>query len=165
MNKKAVLAIIEEALKDRFETAKNAVLQAHQAATSEESVAENKYDTFGLEASYLAHGQSQRVLDCEREWLAFIKVFSASQNDVNDLQKVALWSLVEVVSVEGVIDSKWFLISSFAGGLNVVLDEFSVYLVTPSSPVGNALMGKELEGEIALLQHGQECLYEIASIL
>src|SRR4030095_10484665 len=32
---------------------------AHAEATHEQSKAENKYDTRGLEASYLAHGQSR----------------------------------------------------------------------------------------------------------
>lgn len=32
-------------------------------ATHEDTKAENKYDTHGLEASYLARAQSERVLD------------------------------------------------------------------------------------------------------
>ena len=32
--------------------------------THEENIAENKYDTLGLEAAYLAQGQAQRVNEC-----------------------------------------------------------------------------------------------------
>lgn len=34
---------------------------AHEAATHEENIAENKYDTLGLEAAYLATGQARRA--------------------------------------------------------------------------------------------------------
>lgn len=34
---------------------------AHETATHEENIAENKYDTLGLEAAYLATGQARRA--------------------------------------------------------------------------------------------------------
>ena len=73
MDKTKAHDAITLALLQRFETAKWAAKQAHDAAINEESVAENKYDTFGLEASYLAHGQSQRVLECQTDWQLFEK--------------------------------------------------------------------------------------------
>jgi hypothetical protein len=39
---------------------------AHQAATHEESKAEDRHDTFAIEASYLAAGQSARVMELEK---------------------------------------------------------------------------------------------------
>ena len=45
-----------------------------------ESVAETKWDTFGLENSYLAHGQSVRVAECETD-LAYFRKFSFAESD------------------------------------------------------------------------------------
>ncbi|MEP0071498.1 MAG: GreA/GreB family elongation factor [Marinomonas sp.] len=163
MNKKAILNAVEAALEKRFETAKSAAIQARQAATSEESVAENKYDTFGLEASYLAHGQSQRVLDCENEWLTFNKLTNDLINQTSG--EIALWSVVGLSSFDDNQEDKYFFISSFAGGLTVELNGQSVFLVTPSSPVGKTLLGKEEGEEVVLFQHGTEVSYEIETIL
>lgn len=41
--------------------AEQAAQVAHEAATHEENIAENKYDTLGLEAAYLATGQARRA--------------------------------------------------------------------------------------------------------
>src|SRR3954464_3117818 len=41
--------------------AEQAVRAAHETATHEENIAENKYDTLGLEAAYLATGQARRA--------------------------------------------------------------------------------------------------------
>ncbi len=38
-----------------------AAREAHETATHEENIAENKYDTLGLEAAYLATGQARRA--------------------------------------------------------------------------------------------------------
>ena len=52
-----VLARLTEDLRH----AEEAVRAAHETATHEENVAENKYDTLGLEAAYLATGQARRA--------------------------------------------------------------------------------------------------------
>ena len=60
-----------QALSNVHQDAINAAKRAHDTATGTESVAENKYDTFGLEASYLAHGQSVRVAECQADLHAY----------------------------------------------------------------------------------------------
>jgi len=160
MNKKSVLDEISKALLQRFETAKWAANQAHEAATSKESIAENKYDTFGLEASYLAHGQSQRVLECEQDWLDFTKVAFDEEG-----LSIALGSFVRLVGVDSSQNVACFFISPCAGGLTVKVENESVFLVTPSSPVGKELMGKSAEDEVSLLRSGQQTCFEITTIL
>ncbi|MCV2402974.1 transcription elongation factor GreAB [Marinomonas sp. C2222] len=160
MKKSDVLQIVKSELKNRLDTAKWAANQAHEAATSKESIAENKYDTFGLEASYLAHGQSQRVIECEDDWLQFNKV------DFDLVyQQVAVWCLVQLVAIDDEsVSERYFLISSCAGGLKVELGSALVYLVTPSSLVGQKLMGKSVGDEVSLMQSGQEVLFELAVV-
>jgi hypothetical protein len=162
MVKQDVYTAITEALLRRYETAKWAAKQAHEAATNEESVAENKYDTFGLEASYLAHGQSQRVLECEKDWLLFSKtpLVTFSKDSA-----VELWSIVILTELESSSDmKKYFFISPCAGGLSVEIKGETVYLVTASTPVGKILMGKTLGDEVDLSQNGRQIAYEITTI-
>ena len=162
MEKHDVHKVVIAALLSRYETAKWAAKQAHEAATNEESVAENKYDTFGLEASYLAHGQSQRVLECEKDWL----VFDKKQPVLFDGEgAIDLWCLVTLTELESSCGaSKYFFLSPCAGGLTVEINEKTLYLVTLSSPVGKALLGKYVGDELELLQNGKQTAYEITTI-
>lgn len=48
-------------LADDLQRVEQAARFAHETATHEENIAENKYDTLGLEASYLATGQARRA--------------------------------------------------------------------------------------------------------
>jgi hypothetical protein len=44
---------------------------AYETATAEENIAENKYDTLGLEASYLATGQARRTAEIRQALLTY----------------------------------------------------------------------------------------------
>jgi hypothetical protein len=162
MDKHEVHKVVTAALLSRYETAKWAAKQAHEAATNEESVAENKYDTFGLEASYLAHGQSQRVLECEKDWLLFDKKRPVLFDEEGAIGLWCLVTLTELQAFSGV--NKYFFISPCAGGLTVGISEKALYLVTSSSPVGKALLGKCVGDELELLQNGKQTAYEITTI-
>ncbi|MBR7888477.1 GreA/GreB family elongation factor [Marinomonas sp. A79] len=162
MNKRNLHQQIIDALLARYNNAKWAAKQAHDAATNEESVAENKYDTFGLEASYLAHGQSQRVLECEADWQSFVK---AELNSVDKESPIKLWSLVSLAAIDSPNPkNKHFFLSPCAGGLRVDLEEEEIFLVTPSSPVGKVLLGRSIEDEVTLMQNGQQTQYEILDV-
>ena len=52
--------VLERLAEDLLQ-AEHAVRAAHETATHEENIAENKYDTLGLEAAYLATGQARRA--------------------------------------------------------------------------------------------------------
>ena len=61
MNKQTVHQLILDKLKIDLDIAERAAQTAYETATHEENIAENKYDTLGLEASYLATGQARRA--------------------------------------------------------------------------------------------------------
>ena len=52
--------VLERLAEDLLQ-AEQAVQAAHETATHKENIAENKYDTLGLEAGYLATGQARRA--------------------------------------------------------------------------------------------------------
>ena len=57
MNKTQLHQQLMTHLQQLLNNAKAAAKRAHETATSEENIAENKYDTLALEAAYLAQGQ------------------------------------------------------------------------------------------------------------
>ena len=62
VDKKLLILQIIADLNAAIQTALAAADDARATATNKENVAENRYDTLGLEAAYLAHGQSERVM-------------------------------------------------------------------------------------------------------
>src|SRR2546423_4762650 len=73
INKSGLLQRIIEALHDSLAVLEKAARAAHAEATHESSKAENKYDTRGLEAAYLAGGQARQA----KEILESIKVYGS----------------------------------------------------------------------------------------
>ncbi|NSX20641.1 transcription elongation factor GreAB, partial [Pseudomonas putida] len=71
MNKAALLTRIVEALETDMEVLRRAAQTAYETATAEENIAENKYDTLGLEASYLATGQARRTAEIRQALLIY----------------------------------------------------------------------------------------------
>ena len=61
MDKSALQQQVLARLADDLSVAERAAQVAHETATHEENIAENKYDTLGLEAAYLATGQARRA--------------------------------------------------------------------------------------------------------
>ncbi|MFT5209278.1 MAG: hypothetical protein ACI9CE_001000 [Flavobacterium sp.] len=136
--------------------ASRAVDQAHATATHSENVAENKYDTLGLEAAYLAHGQSKRVLECQHELEAFKKLSTTS---LTKDQAICLGSFVTLSF--GKIHRSVF-IGPGAAGLKVHINNTELIVITPSAPLGKLLIGKYLFDEIDMVVDGIKTTYEIS---
>ncbi|MFT2111345.1 GreA/GreB family elongation factor [Marinomonas sp. 2405UD68-3] len=156
LKKERVLECIKWCLDERMEMARKAALQAYEQATSQETIAENKYDTFGLEASYLAHGQSQRVIECENDVSVFSKEMAVYKEN-HSLIRVG--SLVALLNQDD--ETIHFFISPVAGGTNLVCDGVSIMLLSMTSPMGNSLLGKEEGDEIELNAIHTHKMYEI----
>src|SRR5277367_3805311 len=65
MNKRAIIQKITAKLTGELEIYFRAAQFSRAAATHESNKPENKYDTRGLEASYLARGQSKQAAELE----------------------------------------------------------------------------------------------------
>ena len=107
-----------------------------QAATHEEAKPENDKDTRALEQSYLARGQALRIEELRR---AVIEVAGMPLRRAEPGGRVSLGSLVtadEDGAERVLFVAPWGGGSSLAGG--------SVQVVTPTSPLGQALVGREV---------------------
>jgi len=120
---------------------------SHAEATHESSKAENKYDTRGLEAAYLARGQSKQAA----ESVQAIHEFEALPlRDFGPADEIEVGALVELT---GKKERSLYFIGPRAGGTEVTHDEREVLVITPQSPLGQQLVGRR-QGDKLKLQIG-----------
>ena len=145
IDKPTLHKLIEEQILSTINNAITAASQAYETATHKENKAENKYDTLGLEAAYLAEGQSKRVLELEQSLASFQHL--EIKHYKNDME-IGLSALVCLASNNA--ESKYMFISPVAGGTLIQYQDLNIVLITPSSPLGTALINSMLGDEISL---------------
>jgi len=163
MNKQLLLDKILVTLEAVRQQAISAAMEAYKTATADENVAENKYDTLGLEASYLAQGQAQRVAACEEDIAAYKLLV---RGDISEISSISIGALIHIINELGV-EQKLFL-GPKAGGLTVSYSENNIEqdikIITPSSPIGVALLKREEGDEFDLVVGGNIHRYEIINV-
>lgn len=163
MRKAALITQIAEQLRQQLDTLLQASDQAHQSATHSESQAENKYDTLGLEAAYLAHGLSVRAQELQQAITA-LGSWVAPDYLYNDA--IGLGALVTISDQSG--QQKQVLLAEQGGGLKCHLDPDScsrpITVVTPTTPLGIALSGRFIDDEINLQVAGSPLHYCIIAL-
>src|SRR5580692_249651 len=93
MDKTGLIKSIIGSLTENLEMLHNAARASHAEATHESSRAENKYDTRGLEAAYLAGGQARQA----REILEAITLYEKlTPKDFAPGEPIDLTALVEL---------------------------------------------------------------------
>ena len=104
-------------------------------ATDPEFKAESKYDTRGLEASYLASAEAKRVEELKLEIQILEEV------DVDQSKKLGEISIGALVELEHSNQTRKYFLIPTAGGTIIKVDEEAVLVVSVFSPIGDALMG------------------------
>ena len=160
MDKKRLLGHILQQLEALYQNAVDSANRAHQSATDSESVAENKYDTQGLEAAYLAEGQTRRVHDCARD-LAEFKSFVEGFNS-QSVQCVCDGAFVAIEDSDGV--ERQLFMSQVGGGLKVDWQGKEIMLITSSAPLGRAMHGLVLGDEFVVSIKGEKKSYFITAL-
>ena len=133
MDKRALVELLIEAMEADFEAAFRASRDAASYATDEEARAETKWDTQGLEASYFAAGKAGQAHALAAS-IAALRAFEPERCEV-----VELGAVVEC-EIGG--HKTLFFIAPVGGGKEIVLDSNEVTVVTPDSPVSQAMDGK-----------------------
>jgi len=145
MNKRAIIKKIVIKLSSELEVYFRAAHASRTEATHEQSKAESKYDTRGLEASYLARGQSKQAAELEAAISDFQKL---SARPFTTDEPVGIGALVEL---ETGGDKSFYFIGPRAGGTEVLHDKREVLVITPQSPLGEQLMGRK-QGDVLKLK-------------
>lgn len=128
--------------------AEQAARVAHDTATHEENIAENKYDTLGLEAAYLATGQARRAQALREAMAAWRQFRPPAYAAAQGIQLGALVCLVDADEQQ-----QWLFLGPTGGGISLPSGEQRVQVITREAPLGRALLGK-VEGDEVVLQIG-----------
>jgi transcription elongation GreA/GreB family factor len=152
IDKAALRAELLAQLTDMLATARIAHASAVEGATHSEAKAENDKDTRGLEQSYIARGQAQRVADLEAAVVAVEKMTLAACTAV---------AMGAVVTVDDDGEQRRYFVAPHGGG-NMLSG--GIHVVTLSSPIGKALFGKRAGDELELRLAGKVRSLEITRV-
>ncbi len=147
MNKNDILAATITQLKAELALFTATAQATHHEATHEENKAEDKYDTRGLEASYLAMGQLKQAAESQ---LAVTAFESLILRDFGPGEGISLGALV---TLEASGQATRYFIGPRSGGTEVCCDGQTIMVITPQSPLGRELMDRR-QGETLHLNLG-----------
>ena len=150
MDKKDLLVQLIQHLQQEIDVTMNAVNEAHALASHEQSKPENQYDTLALEAAYLAHGQSERIAELQRQ-VMLLNHFDFLE--YNDDSRIAVGALVCVEEFDIEVnnpDLQWFWLLPVAGGVLLNVGEIEIRTITAKAPLADKLLGSYVGDEILL---------------
>ena len=156
--KKKILGLVVESLEKDLQVLTHAAQVAREAATHEESKAEDKYDTRGLEASYLAGAQAKRAAEIQE----LIRYYHFM--DLPDFSKDSTVAATALVELEASGKKLLCFVVPKGGGLTVQLGSVPVQVITPVSRLGEELIGRSVEDEFELAVAGSVREYRILGI-
>jgi len=147
MNKFVLPQQVLERLAEDLLQAEQAVRAAHEAATHEENIAENRYDTLGLEAAYLATGQARRA-EAIRQAMANWRQFRPSPYDAR--KGIQLGALVCLVDSDDV--QQQLFLGPNGGSMKLVSGAqlVQVQVISCEAPLGRAMLGKREGDEVSI---------------
>jgi transcription elongation GreA/GreB family factor len=165
IKKQDVLTQLILQLQQQMAVAMSSAQAAYQGATDSESKSENKYDTRGLEASYLAHGQSKRVetlRSAVNRYQKLVQIAESQPPSTKTNEKIAQHDLVRLTNLAE--QSIYFYIGFFGGGITLRIDDKEVKVITPEAPIAKQLVGQYLDDELTLSFGGTTQVWTIESI-
>ena len=158
MKKDRLIKQIVASLSESLGALEKAARASHAEATHESSKAENKYDTRGLEAAYLASGQAKQV----RELADSIEAYQALP-----LKKFLPGSVIDVsalVEVEFNRVNSFYFLGPRNGGLEIIHGGKEICVITPQSPLGSMLMGRSAGASWTEKNSGGAAKYRIIDV-
>ena len=150
--------VLERLAADLRQT-EQAARTAHETATHEENIAENKYDTLGLEAAYLATGQARRA-EAIRQAMATWRQFRPSPYDAR--KGIQLGALVCLVDAAG--QQQLIFLGPEGGSMKLGSGAERVQVISGEAPLTKALLGKCEGDEVSLQIASSRQLLEVLRV-
>lgn len=158
LDKEKIMAAIIHQIEHELGVAIHAAKVAHQDATNEESKPENEYDTRALEASYVARGQAQRVAELKEALYEFKHTSLKSFNAASPITATAM------INVESDAKKSHLFFMPRGGGIIVNVDGVRIQVVTPSTPLGQALLQNKKGDQVYVELGDGEKEYDILDV-
>lgn len=159
MNKHAIHQLVLDKLAVDLDIAQRAAQTAYETATHEENIAENKYDTLGLEASYLAAGQARRVEEIRQALTLCQNMQLRAYDDQRGIEVGALLGLADENDRQ-----QWLFLAPDGAVLKVDVVGQPVTVITPRSPLGKSLLGKFEGDEVEILVGGARQQFAVTEV-
>ena len=142
MTKAELLKQVIHLLETEVENATKVATETAESVNDDESRSEGKYDTRGLEASYVASAQAGFVKDLRESLAAFnsLQLRSFTSSD-----PIAIGALVTALSSSG---REQFFMAPAHGGTEIASESGPILLITPQSPLGADMLGKKAGSKI-----------------
>lgn len=125
--------------------AAHAAQVAHETATHEENIAENKYDTLGLEAAYLATGQARRVEAIRQAISLWRQLQLRPFTEETGIALGALICLADEHATEQLL-----LLGPNGASMKLLHDGQTIQVISHEAPLGKAMLGKTIGDEVSL---------------
>lgn len=158
MDKRELLKKFGEVIAQDLAVFTQAAIAAHEAATHAESKPEDQYDTRSVEASYLAGAQSKRAMELEEMHALYQHVDLKTFGPESPIASTAL------VQLESDGKPSLYLLMPKGGGLSVSFEGKTVHVVTPLSPLGQAVMGRKVGDSVDVAVQRSIKEYEIVQV-
>ncbi len=163
VNKSALREAILHQLREELTRQTNAATVSRDEAISEESRAENKWDTHSQEAAYLAEGQAKLAMEigASIELYGTLPLPEFKAGDV-----IALGAVVAVESsgAGGKPKRVSYFLGPRGGGLELRVDGREILVLTPQSPLGRQLIGRRVGDEVQSTGRGGAANQRIVAI-
>ncbi|KPY37608.1 transcription elongation factor GreAB, partial [Pseudomonas savastanoi] len=119
-----------------------------------------RFNTLGLEASYLAAGQARRVEEIRQSLAAYRKW---SLKPFDESRGIQTGDLVAVEALSG--QTQYLFLGPDAAGLKVSAGEQLVTVITAKAPLGQSLLGKFEDDAVQIVINGSGQSYEITQTM
>lgn len=159
MDKSLLRQQVLERLAEDLLRVEQAAQTAHEAATHEENIAENKYDTLGLEAAYLATGQARRA-DAIRQAIVSWRSFSPAL--YNPSQGIQLGALIVLVDADD--KQQRLFIGPEGGNMTLGSGAEPIHVISSKAPLARAVLGKSKGDEVALQVGALKQQFEVLKV-
>jgi transcription elongation GreA/GreB family factor len=132
---------------------------AHETATHEENIAENKYDTLGLEAAYPATGQARRA-EAIRQAIASWRQFRPRAYDASlGIQLGALVCLVDADDRQQQV-----FLGPDGGSMTLGSGAGLVQVISCQAPLGRAMLGRREGDEVSVQVAPSRLQFEVLRV-
>ncbi len=170
-DKQAVFDAVVAAVRAQLEQSRTVLQHAQSAATDNEAKAENKYDTRGLEMSFVAAGQTDRIAALRQVLSAYHFWPLPPAADV--IRPGALVRLIADDEPEGdalrdpgaaLSSTLVAFVAPYGNADTVSVDGVTVRVITLRAPLGRALVGKQEGDEVQVTVAGRTRVWEVDAV-
>lgn len=109
---------------------------AHEGATHSDAQAKSKYDTHGLELSYIAGSQYERARAMQAQ---ILKLSSLTFDSFAEDDPIDLGAIICILPPKGA--ATYFLLSQIGAGISLPFEGRDIRVLSPESPLGEVLIG------------------------